>query len=358
MTCRMTHVFALGHLLGRPASTSMVDHGVASLLGRMRDQEHDGWFAKVAADGPTVTDKTAYEHAFVLLAATSAAVCDRPRGPRAARRRPRRVSSSGSGTTRPAWSSSVGPVVHRAGRLPRGEREHALGRGAAGRRRRPRRPRPCRPGARITARVVHELAAAHDWRIPEHFDSDWAPQPESTLTSRPTPSGRTARRSGHWLEWGRLAVQLARRRSAPFRAGVAGRRRRRSSTAPSGRAGRSTARPGFVYTVDWPARRWSGSGCTGSLLRRPPSPPSLHEATGREPAYASLVRRPWWQHVDGRFSRPRPRVVAPRALAHQRAERGAWAGKPDVYHAFQATLLPRLPLAPALAPALAAGLLG
>jgi mannose/cellobiose epimerase-like protein (N-acyl-D-glucosamine 2-epimerase family) len=28
---------------------------------------------------------------------------------------------------------------------------------------------------------------------------------------------------------------------------------------------------------------------------------------------------------------------------------GTWSGKPDVYHAIQATLLPRLPLAPTLA---------
>src|SRR5699024_3793613 len=33
------------------------------------------------------------------------------------------------------------------------------------------------------------------------------------------------------------------------------------------------------------------------------------------------------------------------------------AGKPDVYHALQATLIPRLPLSPVLAPALAQGLL-
>ena len=34
-----------------------------------------------------------------------------------------------------------------------------------------------------------------------------------------------------------------------------------------------------------------------------------------------------------------------------------WAGKPDIYHALQATLIPRLPLTPSLAPALAQGLL-
>jgi hypothetical protein len=35
-----------------------------------------------------------------------------------------------------------------------------------------------------------------------------------------------------------------------------------------------------------------------------------------------------------------------------------WSGKPDVYHAFQATLVPRLPQAPSFAVALRDGLLG
>ena len=34
-----------------------------------------------------------------------------------------------------------------------------------------------------------------------------------------------------------------------------------------------------------------------------------------------------------------------------------WTGKPDIYHAFQATLVPRLPLTPTLAGALRDGLL-
>jgi sulfoquinovose isomerase len=34
-----------------------------------------------------------------------------------------------------------------------------------------------------------------------------------------------------------------------------------------------------------------------------------------------------------------------------------WTGRPDVYHALQATLIPRLPLAPTLATALRSGLL-
>ena len=68
VTCRMTHVYALGELMGRPGCSDLVDHGVAALRGRFEDSVHGGWFAQVGADGPTVSDKTAYEHAFVVLA--------------------------------------------------------------------------------------------------------------------------------------------------------------------------------------------------------------------------------------------------------------------------------------------------
>ena len=36
-----------------------------------------------------------------------------------------------------------------------------------------------------------------------------------------------------------------------------------------------------------------------------------------------------------------------------RPQASVWRGKPDLYHAVQATLLPRLPLSPSLASALA-----
>src|SRR4051794_15349530 len=78
ISCRMTHVFALAHLMGRPYAAALVDHGIAALTGRLRDAEHGGWWAAVGPDGPVTRDKTAYEHAFVVLAASSAVAAGRP----------------------------------------------------------------------------------------------------------------------------------------------------------------------------------------------------------------------------------------------------------------------------------------
>src|SRR3954453_16016492 len=78
ITCRMTHVFALAHLMGREYAAELVDHGIAALTGRFRDPVHGGWYAAVGPEGPVARDKTAYEHAFVVLAAASATAAGRP----------------------------------------------------------------------------------------------------------------------------------------------------------------------------------------------------------------------------------------------------------------------------------------
>ncbi|HEY3482765.1 MAG TPA: AGE family epimerase/isomerase, partial [Streptomyces sp.] len=66
ITCRMTHVFALAQLQGADTG-ERVAHGVAALTGVLHDAEHDGWYATT-----TLSEKRAYEHAFVVLAAASA----------------------------------------------------------------------------------------------------------------------------------------------------------------------------------------------------------------------------------------------------------------------------------------------
>src|SRR3954452_24111636 len=70
ITCRMTHVFALAHLLGRPGAAAIVDHGLSALRCSFRDVEYGGWL-----EGD---EKRMYDHAFVVLAASSATAAGRP----------------------------------------------------------------------------------------------------------------------------------------------------------------------------------------------------------------------------------------------------------------------------------------
>src|SRR4051794_26576935 len=57
ITCRMTHVFALAHLMGRTDAAELVDHGIAALSGRFRDPVNDGWYAAVDRNGPVTRNR-------------------------------------------------------------------------------------------------------------------------------------------------------------------------------------------------------------------------------------------------------------------------------------------------------------
>ena len=354
VTCRMTHVFALGHLLGRPGCASMVDHGVAALRGRFRDDTHSGWYAAMAVDGPTSGAKTAYEHAFVVLAAASATAAGR-RGGSAL------LADALEVLLDKFWDDEHGMVVEEwdeAFRTLDGYRGvnanmhtvEALLAAADVTGDRSLLDR----ALRIVTRVVHELAPSHSWRIPEHFDSTWAPEltyNADTPAHQFRPYGATI---GHWLEWSRLALHL---RAALGDAAP-------TWLLPDARAlfdasvneGWSVdGVDGFVYTVDWSGQpvvrermHWVAAEATATAA-------ALHEATG-DPAYANWYET-WWDHIADVFIDHRLGSWRHELDADNRPSGVVWNGKPDTYHAFQATLVPRLPLAPAMATALKDGLL-
>ena len=83
---------------------------------------------------------------------------------------------------------------------------------------------------------------------------------------------------------------------------------------------------------------------------------ALLAATG-DASYAQWYST-WWDHVADVFVDRDLGSWRHELDARNRPSAVVWSGKPDTYHAFQATLIPRLPLAPTLAAALRDGLLG
>ncbi len=349
ITCRMTHVYALGHMMGRPYCGELADHGVMALRGRFRDPEHGGWYAEVDAGGPTSRGKTAYEHAFVVLAAASATAAGRPGG--------RELLDDALGVLLGHfWDDEHGMVVEEwdesfatldgyRGVNANMHTVEALLSAADVLDDSSLREK----AARIVTRVVHDLAAGNEWRIPEHFDATWTPVLEYNVDEPAHPFRPYGATIGHWLEWARLALHL--------RAGL-------GASAPSWllddarslfdaavREGWAVdGGEGFVYTVDWkgvPVVRermhWVAAEATAAAA-------ALYAATG-ESSYAEWYET-WWQHVARCFiDRERGSWWHELSPANE-PSRVTWEGKPDTYHAFQATLVPRLPLAPALAVAL------
>ena len=111
---------------------------------------------------------------------------------------------------------------------------------------------------------------------------------------------------------------------------------------------------GFVYTVDWSGRpvvrermHWVAAEGTATAA-------ALHDVTG-ESSYADWYAT-WWQHIETCFIDREHGSWHHELAPDLTPSSSTWEGKPDTYHAYQATLIPRLPLAPTLARALADGI--
>ncbi|HEX8078589.1 MAG TPA: AGE family epimerase/isomerase [Jatrophihabitans sp.] len=350
ITSRMTHVFSLGQLLGLPGMGRLADHGVAALSGRLRDLEHGGWFTAVGPNGPTAGQKRAYEHAFVVLAASSAAAAGRDGAARL-------LSDALAVVEEQFWVEEDGLLVDewdeqfRTLDPYRGVNANmhaveaflaaadvtglALWRDRA---------------LRIVERVVHGFARSNSWSLPEHFDSSWQALPDYNTSDRAhqfRPYGVTI---GHLMEWARLALHLraALGPAAPdwlladaeslFGAAV--------------RLGWSVdGAEGFVYTVDW----------DGTPVVRDRLHWVLTEALGAAAALGGVTDDPryehwyrlWWDHAAALFLDPVGGSWRHELDPRNRPAATVWSGKPDVYHALQATIIPVLPLAPTFATALA-----
>jgi sulfoquinovose isomerase len=355
ITCRMTHVFALGHLMGRPGCGPLVDHGVQALTSVFRDPKYSGWYAKVSNGDPVARDKAAYEHAFVLLAATSATVAGRP-GASALLEDAldvvlTRFWDDEHGMVAEQWDETFTDLEDYRGVNANMHTVEALLAAADVTGDRSLLER----ALRIVSRVVHDLGRGHHLRLPEHFDTSWTPLLEYNREAPAHPFRPYGATIGHGLEWSRLALHL--------RAALG------EAEAPawlvddaaalfdaSVRDGWSVdGNPGFVYTIDWEGRPVVRKRMHWVVAEATATAAALWSATG-DAAYADWYQV-WWDYI-GRF-------VADHRLGswwHELDEDNlpsgtVWNGKPDTYHAVQATLVPRLPLAPTFATALRDGAL-
>lgn len=354
ITCRMTHVYSLGHLLGRDGDGALADHGVAALRGVLRDAEKGGWWAQLDTDGPVTTAKTAYEHAFVVLAASSATAAGRPGA--------EELLAEALGVLLVHfWDEEAGMVVeewdrgwqhldgyrgvnanmHTVEALLAAADVLAL-------------PDLRAKALRITTRVVRDLAPAHDWRLPEHFTPDWTPLLDYNEDKPADPFRPAGATVGHWLEWARLSLHL--------RAGL-------GDAAPAWLLGNAVAlveaavregwaadgADGFVYTVGFDGAPLVRQRMHWVLTEAVAVAAALHEATGAQ-RWADLHAQ-WWEYAE-RYLIDRERGSWHHELAPDNTpDARTWPGKPDLYHAVGATLVPRLPLSPTASVALRDGLL-
>jgi mannose/cellobiose epimerase-like protein (N-acyl-D-glucosamine 2-epimerase family) len=205
---------------------------------------------------------------------------------------------------------------------------------------------------RIAERFVHEPARGRDRRMPEHFDGHWNVLLDYHRDEPAHPFRPYGVTIGHLMEWARLALHL---RTA---SGVAApdwlRSDARALFDHAVREGwHADGAEGFVYTTDFAGKpvvrdRLHWVVCEGIAAAW-----SLSAATG-EAAYGEWYQR-LWRHAreyfidtdDGSWHHELDQRNTPAS--------SVWQGKPDLYHAYQATLLPRLGEITSFASALAGG---
>lgn len=344
ITGRMTHVFALGHLMGNPGCGRLVDHGLAAIRDVFADRERGGWFAAAGEE----TRKEGYTHSFVLLAAASAHVAGREGAAElledAARVILERFWSEEDGACIDSWDAAwTEPEPYRGANANMHLVEAFLATADA-----TGDPAWTHRAERIAGRLIRDVAGAADWRVVEHFDEHWQPLPDYNADDprhRFRPFGITP---GHGLEWARLLLQVRAALAEPpeWLLGAA-----------QGLFERAVAdgwqEPGgFVYTTDRNGRavvtdrlHWVVTEAIGAAA-------ALRAVTG----HADYERwyRAFWDFAalhlidreHGSWHMELDEALQPREQT--------WKGKPDVYHSLQATLIPMLPVAPSIAGALRA----
>ncbi|MFI2566192.1 AGE family epimerase/isomerase [Paenarthrobacter sp. NPDC018779] len=357
ITARMVHSFAVAALMGRPGAASMVDHGIAALNGVFRDSEHGGWYAEVDENGPVNDAKSGYQHSFVLLAAASAVAARRP-GAQELLKEALHIADSKfwdheANMCFDSWNRDFTETeAYRGGNASMHSVEaYLIVADVTGENRWIER------ALHIAEVLIHQFARNNNYRVFEHFDPDWNPIPEYNTDHRASQFRAYGGTPGHWVEWARLLLHLragleARGLEAPswltedarglFDAAI------RDAWQPDGH-------PGFVYSVDWEGKpvvtsriRWVPVEAIGGAA-------ALYMATGDQ-RYADWYER-IWDHARDWFIDYEHGSWKQELDEQGNVASTVWSGKADVYHLWHCLVVPRLPLAPGLAPALAAGLL-
>jgi mannose/cellobiose epimerase-like protein (N-acyl-D-glucosamine 2-epimerase family) len=354
IVARMTHVFGLAHILGRPGADELVRHGIEALtVGPLHDAEDGGWRASTEDD-----TKAAYVHAFAVLAGSTAtaagieggralldealdiwqgrfwddaaglAVEEWDRGwTRLEEYRGVNANMHGVEASLAAADALAGTDPATAGRL----RAQAL---------------------RTTERVVHGWARERDWRLPEHFTSAWMPLPDYNRERPADPFRPYGVTIGHQFEWARLALHV---RAGSGQSGHFGpdwllEDAAALFDAAASRGWAADGHDGFPYTLDWDDRPVVPARMHWVLCEAIAASGVLAEVTG-EPHYGELARR-WREHGEQRFADPATGSWHHELTPTGEVATGTWSGQPDAYHLAQMLLLDGRPVRGSVAAAL------
>lgn len=339
ITSRMIHVYCLAGFLGHKGSEALADAGLKGLKGELCDKEHGGWYAGVTADGEILPNKQCYAHAFVILAASSAALAGRAGAKElleeALAVHERWFWNEDEGLSCDTWNTEFTKLEDYRGVNANMHTVEAYLAAADVTGNEIYRER----AGRIIGHVI-EWAKENSWRIPEHFSSDWIPDLECNKDKpddRFKPYGATP---GHGIEWARLIVQWAsfvyQNDNEMLEQYVACAEKLFDRAIQDG--WNADGAKGIVYTTDWNGKPVVHDRMHWTLAEALNTAAVLYRLTGKE-GYAELYEE-FMQYLD--------EVVLDHkhgSWFHQLDQENhligtVWPGKSDLYHAVQAMLIP------------------
>ncbi|WP_195409124.1 AGE family epimerase/isomerase [Ruminococcus sp. J1101004_170508_H5] len=339
ITSRMTHVYSIGSMLGHEGSEALADAALKGLRGELHDDKNGGWYAGLTKDNEIVPTKQCYAHAFVILAASSGVLAGREGAADLLKDAlvlyDLRFWNEEEGLSCDTWNTEFTELDSYRGLNANMHTVEAF-----------------LAAADVTGdekyrvragRIIdHVLVWAKDnnWRIPEHFSSDWVPDLECNK-DRPDdqfkPYGATP---GHGIEWARLITQWALSTYKEDKAGATSYIEAAENlyNRAVSDAWNADGAPGICYTTDWNGKPVVHDRMHWTLAEAINTSAVLHRVTGNEKYaadYAELMKyldEKVLDHVNGSWFHQLDR--------ENNLLETVWPGKSDIYHALQATLIP------------------
>lgn len=352
ITSRMAHVYSIGTLMGREGCGALADAAVRGLLGELWDKENGGWYAGVTADGGILPSKQCYAHAFVILAASSALLAGRPGAEKLLKEAlalyDLRFWNEEEGLACDTWNTEFTELSSYRGLNANMHSVEAFLAAADVTGDEKYRVR----AGRIIDHVIG-WASQNEWRIPEHFTSDWAADLECNKDNPADPFKPYGATPGHGIEWARLITQWAlstwtdgEAEAAPYLEAAEQLYQRAVADAWD-----ADGAPGIVYTTDW----------TGAPVVHDRMHWTLAEAINTSAVLYRVTKKERYAEDYAKFMEYLDEKVADHVHGswfHQldcqnRLIGTVWPGKSDLYHAFQATLIPYAPADISIAKAVA-----
>lgn len=339
VTCRMAHVYSIASLMGHEGSEALVDAAVKGLRGELRDKEHDGWYEGLTPGGGHLSGKQCYAHSFVILAGTSAYLAGRPEAEELLQEAlevyDRYYWNEEEGLSCDNWNTEFTVMDDYRGlnaNMHSVEAFLAVA-DAAG-----------KEEYRVRAgRIIdHVLGWAKDnhWRIPEHYTKDWEPDLEKNREKPDDPFKPYGATPGHGLEWARLITQWALSTYKEDKEGMlpyinAAEELFRRAVEDAWNA---DGAPGICYTTGWDGKPIVHERMHWTLAEGINTAAVLYHVTKKQEyadAYAAFMQyldEKVLDHVNGSWFHQMDQ--------NNQVTGTVWPGKPDIYHALQATLIP------------------